>query len=102
MGELHNPDQLKVILLNKVSSKYFLYAGQLDKKTELFRVHDWRNDVITLGNVPAEVVSEVSEDACDFTWPAQVNKLLIEGDFDLIISIGQVVPPEVVGIQTQV
>ncbi len=66
--------------------------------SDLFRVHDWRNDVITLGNVPAEFVNEVSEGACDFTWPAQVNKLLIEGDFDLILSIGQVVPHEVVGM----
>jgi nickel-dependent lactate racemase len=66
--------------------------------SDLFRVHDWRNDVITLGNVPAEFVNEVSEGACEFTWPAQVNKLLIEGDFDLILSIGQVVPHEVVGM----
>ena len=70
--------------------------GQTPK--ELFRVHDWRNDVITLGTVPAEFVKEVSEGACDFTWPAQVNKLLVEGDFDLILSIGQVVPHEVVGM----
>ena len=64
----------------------------------LFRIHDWRNDVITLGTVPAEFVREVSEGACDFTWPAQVNKLLVEGEFDLILSIGQVVPHEVVGM----
>ncbi len=65
---------------------------------DLFRVHDWRNDVITLGQVPAEFVNTVSEGACDFTWPAQVNRLLVEGDFDLILSIGQVVPHEVVGM----
>ena len=64
----------------------------------LFRDHDWRNDVITLGTVPAEFVNEVSEGACNYTWPAQVNKLLVEGDFDLILSIGQVVPHEVVGM----
>lgn len=64
----------------------------------LFRVHDWRNDVITLGTVPSEFVKEVSGGACDYTWPAQVNKLLVEGGFDLIISIGQVVPHEVVGM----
>ncbi len=34
----------------------------------------------------------------DFEWPAQVNKLLLEGNFDLILSIGQVVPHEVVGM----
>jgi nickel-dependent lactate racemase len=65
---------------------------------DLFRVHDWRNDLATLGRVPAEFVREVSEGKVDFDWPAQVNKLLVEGDFDLILSIGQVVPHEVVGM----
>lgn len=64
----------------------------------LFRDHDWRNDVVTLGKVPAEFVKEVSEGAVEYEWPAQVNKLLIEGRFDLILSIGQVVPHEVVGM----
>jgi len=65
---------------------------------KLFRDHDWRNDVITLGTVPGEFIREVSEGAVDYPWPAQVNKLLVEGDFDLILSIGQVVPHEVVGM----
>lgn len=64
----------------------------------LIREHDWRNDVVTLGNVPAEFVKEVSGGAVDFPWPAQVNKLLRDGNFDLILSIGQVVPHEVVGM----
>jgi len=64
----------------------------------LIREHDWRNDVVTVGIVPAEFVKEVSGGAVDFPWPAQVNKLLIEGNFDLILSIGQVVPHEVVGM----
>lgn len=65
---------------------------------ELFRVHDWRNDVKTLGYVPAEYVKEVSNGAVDFSWPVQVNRLLDEGNYDLILSIGQVVPHEVVGM----
>lgn len=64
----------------------------------LFRDHDWRNDVVTLGTVPAEFVGKVSESAVDYSWPAQVNKLLVEGGFDLILSVGQVVPHEVVGM----
>jgi len=64
----------------------------------LIREHDWRNDVVTLGMVPAEFVKDVSEGAVDFPWPAQVNKLLRDGNFDLILSIGQVVPHEVVGM----
>jgi nickel-dependent lactate racemase len=65
---------------------------------ELFRVHNWRDDVITLGEVPADYVRQVSGGVVDYPWPAQVNKLLIEGDFDLILSIGQVVPHEVIGM----
>ncbi len=65
---------------------------------ELFRVHDWRNDIVTLGEVPGEFMREVSEGKLDYTWPAQVNKLLREGGHDLILSIGQVVPHEVVGM----
>ena len=64
----------------------------------LVREHDWRNDVVTVGEIPGEYVKEISEGRVDFPWPAQVNKLLIEGKFDLILSIGQVVPHEVVGM----
>jgi len=64
----------------------------------LFREHDWRHDVITVGTVPGEYVKEVSKGAVDYDWPAQVNKLLVNGNFDLILSIGQVVPHEVVGM----
>ncbi|MDR1517877.1 MAG: lactate racemase domain-containing protein [Dysgonamonadaceae bacterium] len=64
----------------------------------LFREHDWRHDVVTLGEVPSDFVSQVSEGKVDFPLPAQVNKLLVDGGFDLILSIGQVVPHEVVGM----
>ena len=78
-------------------------AGQIKKMFgsvpgELFRVHDWRNEVITLGEVPGSYVSEVSGGAVDYPWPAQVNRLLLEGGFDLILSLGQVVPHEVIGM----
>jgi nickel-dependent lactate racemase len=65
---------------------------------DLFRVHDWRNDIVTLGEVPGEFVAEVSEGKVDYPWPAQVNKLLRDGGHDLILSIGQIVPHEVVGM----
>jgi len=70
--------------------------GNMPQK--LFVAHDWRNDVVTLGNVPAEYVNELTEGKLDFEWPVQVNKLLLEGNFDLILSIGQVVPHEVIGM----
>jgi hypothetical protein len=65
---------------------------------ELFRVHDWRNDVVTLGEVPAEFVEELTEGRYSHAYPVQVNKLVQEGGHDLIISVGQVVPHEVAGM----
>lgn len=64
---------------------------------ELFMVHDWRNDVVQLGVVPSEFVKEVSEGKLDYEIPIQVNKILLEGGYDLIISVGQVVPHENTG-----
>jgi len=63
-----------------------------------FRVHDWRNDVRTIGTIPSEYVKEVSEGRLDYEMQAQVNKLLLDPSFDLILSIGQVVPHEVIGM----
>jgi nickel-dependent lactate racemase len=65
---------------------------------ELFRVHNWRTDVETLGDVPAEFVRQQSEGKLNSAWPAQVNRLISRGGFDLILSIGQVVPHEVIGM----
>jgi len=64
----------------------------------LFHKHDWRKDTVCLGEVPAEYVRERSEGKLDYTWPAQVNRLIVDGGFDLILSTGQVVPHEVIGM----
>lgn len=60
--------------------------------------HDWRNDVVKLGEVPAAFVSEVSDGLVSEKIDVEVNKLLIDARYDLIISMGQVVPHEVVGM----
>ena len=65
---------------------------------DLFRPHRWRDDVVTLGAVPASYVSEVTGGLYDRPWKAQVNQLLRDGGHDLIFSIGQVVPHEVIGM----
>ncbi len=65
---------------------------------ELFRVHKWKEGLETLGRVPASFIREVSEGALDFDWPAQVDRLIARGGHDLVLSIGQVVPHEVVGM----
>jgi nickel-dependent lactate racemase len=64
----------------------------------LFRAHNWRTDVITLGEVPSQFVHEQSEGKLSYSWPAEVNHLIVEGGFDLVLSLGQVVPHEVIGM----
>ncbi|MGA7914132.1 MAG: lactate racemase domain-containing protein [Candidatus Acidiferrales bacterium] len=65
---------------------------------EIFHTHKWREDVETLGAVPAKFICEQSEGKLDYEWPAQVNRLIPRGGFDLILSLGQVVPHEVIGM----
>jgi nickel-dependent lactate racemase len=65
---------------------------------ELFRVHNWRTGITTVGEVPGEFVRQVSEGAVDFPWPVQLANLIWTGQHDLILSIGQVVPHEVIGM----
>ena len=63
----------------------------------LFLVHDWRNDVVSLGKAPSSLIQELSEGKLDYEVNIQVNKRLFAG-YDLILSVGQVVPHEVVGM----
>lgn len=65
---------------------------------ELFHIHNWRTDIETIGEVPAKFIEEQSEGKLHFSWPAQVNRLILQGGYDLILSVGQVVPHEVIGM----
>jgi nickel-dependent lactate racemase len=64
----------------------------------LFHVHDWRNGVVSLGEVPAGFIREVSEGKLDFPVRVEVDRLLAEETWDVILSVGQLVPHEVIGI----
>jgi len=67
-------------------------------KYEDLIVHNWRTDVVKIGEVPAEFVREVSEGLVDTKIDVEVNRLIVSGDYDCILSVGQVVPHEVVGM----
>lgn len=62
-----------------------------------FLVHDWRNDVVTLGEVPSALIKQWSDGKLDYSVKVQCNKHLFDG-YDLILSVGQIVPHEVVGM----
>ncbi len=61
-------------------------------------VHNWKTDVVKIGEVPAEFVSEVSEGLVNNKIDVEVNRRLLDPSYDLILSVGQVVPHEVVGM----
>ena len=64
---------------------------------ERFIPHNWRRDVIKLGEMPGAFVREISGGLMDAPVDVEVNKLLFDG-YDHILSIGQVVPHEVAGM----
>ena len=63
-----------------------------------FLVHDWRRDVVPLGEIPADFVSQVSEGLWSEPVPVEISRRVMQGGYDLILSIGQVVPHEVAGM----
>ena len=65
---------------------------------EKMLVHDWRNDVVKLGEVPAEFLEEITENLWHDSVSVEVNKRVMDEKYDLIISPGQVVPHEVIGM----
>lgn len=98
----HFGDRLKAVL-PAIGTHAAMTTAQIDHMYpgmphDLFRVHNWRTDVETLGEVPAEFIHQQSEGKLNAAWPAQTNKLISRGEFDLILSIGQVVPHEVIGM----
>ena len=65
---------------------------------EKMLVHDWRNDVVKLGEAPAEFLEEITENLWHDSVSVEVNKRVMDEKYDLIISPGQVVPHEVIGM----
>lgn len=61
-------------------------------------VHNWRTDVVKLGEIPSEFLSEITEGLWNEPVTAEVNRLVMDKSYDLIISPGQVVPHEVIGM----
>ncbi len=69
-----------------------------DIPPERFLTHSWRTDTVMLGTVPSEFVRCVSGGLFETDIGVEVNSRLFEGDYNLILSVGQVVPHEVAGM----
>lgn len=60
--------------------------------------HRWRTDLRELGTLPPEFLGELSGGKLIEQIEVAVNRQLFDGNYDLIISVGQVVPHEVIGL----
>lgn len=65
---------------------------------ECLIAHNWRTDVVKLGEIPADYLREITEGLWQEPVSAEVNRLVMDEKYDLIISPGQVVPHEVIGM----
>ena len=65
---------------------------------EKFIPHNWRTDVMRLGEVPAAYLEEVTDGLWHESVDVEINRLVMDEKYDLIISPGQVVPHEVIGM----
>lgn len=63
-----------------------------------FIEHNWRTDVMRIGEVPASYLSEITDGLWDEAIGVEVNRLVMDPSYDLILSPGQVVPHEVIGM----
>lgn len=93
----------KVLVLEALGTHVPMTSEQIsdmygDIPQDCFIPHDWRNDVVTLGTIPGSWISEITEGLWTDDIECQVNRLVTDPSFDLIISVGQVVPHEVIGM----
>ena len=65
---------------------------------EKFLSHNWRTDVMKIGEVPAEYLEEITEGLWHDAVDVEINRRVMDEKYDLIISVGQVVPHEVIGM----
>ncbi len=65
---------------------------------EHFIPHNWRKDVVKIGEVPSEYLDEITEGLWHDSVSVEINRLVMDEKYDLIISPGQVVPHEVIGM----
>lgn len=77
-------------------AQWEIMFGDIPYETML--VHDWRHDVVKIGEVPAAYLEKITEGLWHDAVSVEVNRRVMDESYDLIISVGQVVPHEVIGM----
>ena len=60
--------------------------------------HHFKTEVVKLGEISGEYMASISEGLWNEPLTVEVNRRLVSGEYDLILSVGQVVPHEVIGM----
>ncbi|MDR1376364.1 MAG: lactate racemase domain-containing protein [Synergistaceae bacterium] len=63
-----------------------------------FLHHKWQSDTVPIGVVPREFLAEISRGLFAVDVEVELNRRVVEGGYDLVLSVGQVVPHEVAGM----
>jgi len=69
-----------------------------DVPDHMFKEHNWRDGLAFLGEVPSEFIQKVSDGKLDYSISVEINEMIVNGGYDAVISVGQVVPHEVIGM----
>ena len=69
-----------------------------DISHERFIVHNWRSDVMRLGEIPADYLEKITDGLWHDPVSVEINRRIMDARYDLIVSVGQVVPHEVIGM----
>ncbi|MDO5440961.1 MAG: lactate racemase domain-containing protein [Bacillota bacterium] len=94
---------VKVDVIPALGTHVAMTDDQLDKMYgdiphDKFIVHNWRTDVVKLGEVPGDFIASITDGLWTDSVDVNINKLVMDESYDLILSVGQVVPHEVVGM----
>jgi nickel-dependent lactate racemase len=69
--------------------------GDIPQKN--FHNHDWITSCKVIGQISKDYVQYVSENRADWPIPVNINPMVVENNYDLVVNIGQIVPHEVLG-----
>ncbi len=95
--------RMKIDILPALGTHVAMSAEEISRMFKgcdpgLFHVHDWRHGIRHLGVIEGEFIRECSGGRLDYPIRIDLDTLICEGNHDLILSVGQVVPHEVVGM----
>lgn len=96
-------DSMQIDLLPALGTHRPMTAQEMehmfpDVPRERIHVHDWQNGVAALGEIPGRFVAGLSGNRVDYPVRVEIARRVIEGGYDAIVSISQIVPHEVVGM----